>query len=163
MRSRLWLDFDGQGLTHVDWCDAGAGAPERAEPRVERPLPSALEGLARYLAGAPGVDPARLPVVLQGTAFQRRVWTALRAIPVGRVRSYAGVAKDVEAPRAMRAVGQANRRNPLPVVVPCHRVVQAGYRLGGYSGGLERKRFLLHLEGVTFEGERVHPGQLTLP
>ena len=118
--------------------------------------------LRDYFAGEP-VDPAEIPVDLHGTDFQKRVWRALRAIPRGRVRSYAGIASDVGSPRAMRAVGMANARNPIAIVVPCHRVVETGNRLGGYSGGLENKIFLLELEGVTVEGDRVQPGQLDLP
>lgn len=117
--------------------------------------------LADYFAGAP-VDPADVPVDLRGTEFQERVWKALRAIPRGQVRSYAGIARDVGSPRAMRAVGMANSKNPVAIVVPCHRVVEKGHRLGGYSGGLENKIFFLQLEGVHVEGDRVLPGQLPM-
>lgn len=78
-----------------------------------------------------------------GTAFQRRVWGALREIPYGRTISYAELARRVGAPRAARAVGLANGRNPLSIVVPCHRVVGADGRLVGYGGGTGRKRWLL--------------------
>jgi methylated-DNA-[protein]-cysteine S-methyltransferase len=117
--------------------------------------------LERYFAGEP-VDPVAIPVDLHGTEFQRKVWTALRQIPRGRVRTYQGVGADVGSPRAMRAVGMANSKNPIPIVVPCHRVVEVGNRLGGYTSGIERKIRLLELEGVKVEGDLVLPGQLGL-
>jgi methylated-DNA-[protein]-cysteine S-methyltransferase len=81
------------------------------------------------------------------TAFQREVWSATRLIPYGQTRSYTWVAGQIGRPKAVRAVGQALSRNPLPVIVPCHRVLAIDGTVGGFSGGLEMKRFLLHLEG----------------
>jgi len=80
------------------------------------------------------------------TPFQREVWEITRQIPYGETRSYAWVAEQTNKPRAVRAVGQALARNPLPIIIPCHRVVASDGRLGGYSGGLEMKRYLLYLE-----------------
>jgi methylated-DNA-[protein]-cysteine S-methyltransferase len=117
--------------------------------------------LRAYLAGE-AVDPAQLPVEFEGTPFQHKVWGALRDIRRGQVKSYAAVANAVGSPRAMRAVGSANGKNPLAIVVPCHRVVEAGMRLGGYTGGLHLKRFLLDLEGVRTGDDVVKPGQLDL-
>lgn len=82
----------------------------------------------------------------QFTPFQRRVWEVTGLIPYGETRSYTWVAEQVGKPKAVRAVGQALGRNPLPVIIPCHRVVTIEGRLGGYSGGLEVKRYLLSLE-----------------
>lgn len=90
------------------------------------------------------------PAPVIGTAFQRRVWTALLRIPFGTTWSYARLA--AETGSVARAVGQANGANPLCVVVPCHRVIAADGTLGGYSGGLERKRWLLRHEGVAVAG-----------
>ena len=89
-----------------------------------------------------------LPVRLRGTPFRERVWGALLAIPYGAMCSYADVARSVGSPLGARAVGQANRANPLAIVVPCHRVIAADGTLGGYRPGLERKRFLLKLEAL---------------
>jgi methylated-DNA-[protein]-cysteine S-methyltransferase len=83
-----------------------------------------------------------------GTAFQRRVWSALRRIPCGQTRTYAELARSIARPRAARAVGAANGRNPVAIVLPCHRVVGSNGSLVGYAGGLERKRALLKLEGA---------------
>ncbi|HEX6240988.1 MAG TPA: methylated-DNA--[protein]-cysteine S-methyltransferase [Polyangiales bacterium] len=140
----------------ADMVDRGIEPPPFDDvPTVYREL------LQAYDAGAE-VDPRDLPVDLRGTSFQIRVWNALRAIPRGSVRSYAGIAADVGSPRAMRAVGMANSANPIAIVVPCHRVVETGMRLGGYSGGLAMKRLLLSLEGVRVEAGKVIPGQLEL-
>ena len=88
----------------------------------------------------------RLRVDLGGTELQRRVWGALRTIPAGQTRSYADVARQVGAPRAVRAIGAANGANPVAIVVPCHRVIASDGRLHGYAGGLERKAWLLEHE-----------------
>ena len=89
-----------------------------------------------------------LAVKTGGTAFQRTVWAALRAIPTGETRSYGQLAAAIGAPRAVRAAGLANGQNPVAVIVPCHRVIGANGALTGYAGGLERKRWLLRHEGV---------------
>jgi len=89
-----------------------------------------------------------LPVAAQGTAFQRAVWDALADIPYGELRSYRDIARSVGNPAAVRAVGAANGRNPLPIVVPCHRVIGSNGSLTGFAGGLEIKKFLLQLESA---------------
>jgi methylated-DNA-[protein]-cysteine S-methyltransferase len=89
-----------------------------------------------------------LPLAPEGTPFQRRVWDAVSQIPYGQTRSYWWVAVRMGDPRAFRAVGAANGANPLPIIIPCHRVVRHDGTLGGYSGGLDWKRFLLAHEGV---------------
>lgn len=87
-----------------------------------------------------------LPLALDGTDFQRRVWAALRQIPYGHTVTYRQLAERIGRPSAARAVGLANGRNPVSIIVPCHRVVGATGELTGYAGGLERKRWLLELE-----------------
>ncbi|MDQ3287964.1 MAG: methylated-DNA--[protein]-cysteine S-methyltransferase [Pseudomonadota bacterium] len=89
-----------------------------------------------------------LPLAPRGTAFQRETWQALALIPYGATMSYAQLAFQVGRPKAMRAVGAANGRNPLPIVLPCHRVIGADGSLTGFGGGLPTKRFLLELEGA---------------
>ena len=89
-----------------------------------------------------------LQVQTGGTPFQRSVWAALRAIPVGQTRTYGQLATAIGAPRAVRAAGLANGQNPVALIVPCHRVIGANGTLTGYAGGLERKRWLLAHEGV---------------
>jgi methylated-DNA-[protein]-cysteine S-methyltransferase len=85
---------------------------------------------------------------LKGTEFQQRVWRALQQIPYGQTVSYAELADEIGAHNAQRAVGSANGKNPIAIIVPCHRVIAADGTLGGYGGGLDRKCFLLALEGA---------------
>ena len=90
-----------------------------------------------------------MPIDLRGmTEFQHRVLDAASEIPFGRVESYGDIARRIQRPGASRAVGNALGRNPLPIVVPCHRVVTSGGQLGGYTGGLDIKRALMHIEGI---------------
>ena len=87
-----------------------------------------------------------LPVAPEGTPFQKRVWQALEEIPYGQVCSYGDIARRIDCPKGFRAVGMANNRNPLPILIPCHRVVGSRGQLVGYTGGLELKQQLLELE-----------------
>jgi methylated-DNA-[protein]-cysteine S-methyltransferase len=98
-----------------------------------------------------------LPLSPRGTAFQREVWAALQTIPYGEVRSYGQIAAQIGRPGASRAVGLANGRNPISVIVPCHRVIGASGALTGYGGGLPRKRLLLDLEARGREPALVMP------
>jgi methylated-DNA-[protein]-cysteine S-methyltransferase len=98
-----------------------------------------------------------VPITLSGTDFQRRVWTALREIPYGQTVSYGQLADRLGQPTASRAVGLANGKNPISVIVPCHRVVGTDGGLTGYGGGLERKQFLLDFERGPAAPSAVHP------
>jgi O-6-methylguanine DNA methyltransferase len=109
-------------------------------------LASLAEQLAAYFAG--GLREFTTPLDLRGTPFQVKVWQAAHRIPYGEVRSYAAVAAAIGSPRAVRAVGAANGTNPVPIIVPCHRVIGSNGSLTGYGGGIELKRRLLELEGT---------------
>ncbi|NOX38013.1 MAG: methylated-DNA--[protein]-cysteine S-methyltransferase [Calditrichaeota bacterium] len=109
-------------------------------------LQTAIAQLQEYFAGRR--RQFTVPVHLEGTPFQRRVWQALQEIPFGRVISYRMLAGRIGQPAAVRAVGQANRKNPIPIIVPCHRVINHNGKPGGYAGGLDIKRKLLALEGI---------------
>ena len=87
-----------------------------------------------------------LPIDVKGTGFQKQVWTALTKIPYGKTKSYREIALEIKNPKAFRAVGTANGKNPLGIIVPCHRVIAADGTLGGYAGGLDKKKHLLELE-----------------
>lgn len=138
---RICVETDGTALTAVRFdAEAPARAPEGA--LLER----AAAQLAAYFAGERrSFD---LPLAPGGTAFQQRVWKALMEIPYGRTVTYGQLAAAIGSPRACRAVGQANNRNPIAIIVPCHRVIGASGALTGYAGGLEIKEYLLRLEGV---------------
>lgn len=118
--------------------------PDGFGPRTDAGFENATRQLAEYFAGdRTSFDVPLAPV---GNAFQQKVWALLRRIPYGQTRTYGQLAAELGDPGLARAVGTANGRNPLSVIVPCHRVVGADGNLTGYAGGLERKRFLLALE-----------------
>ena len=115
------------------------------------PFADLIERLKIYFGGDRMPFPDKLD--LSGaTPFQREVWQTTRLIPCGETRSYAWVANHIKRPGAVRAVGQALGRNPLPIIIPCHRVVNSDGKLGGFSGGLEMKKYLLWLEAVASTG-----------
>ena len=109
-------------------------------------LDEARRELDAYFAGR--LETFTVPLAPNGTEFQRRVWSALRDIPFGTTISYAGLARRVSNAAAVRAVGAANGRNPIPIIVPCHRVIGSDGSLTGFGGGIPRKRWLLEHEGV---------------
>lgn len=125
------------------------GQPVPPSPGRETPLLCrGRQELWEYLAGER--RDFDLPLHPRGTPFQRRVWQVLGDIPYGQTRTYAQIARAVDSPRGFRAVGMANHRNPIPILIPCHRVVGSGGALTGYAGGLELKKALLALEGADF-------------
>ena len=129
------------------------GAP--GDPDTE-PFATVAAQLTAYFAG--DLTEFDVPLDLHGTPFQRRVWTALQGIPYGETITYGELAAELGNPSASRAVGLANGRNPVSVIVPCHRVVGSTGSLTGYGGGLERKRYLLDFERKT----RTGAGEATL-
>lgn len=110
-------------------------------------LRQTIEQLEQFFAGK--LDVFDLPLAPKGTAFQQQVWHGLQKIPFGQTWSYKDLAEAIGKPTAMRAVGNANGKNPWPIIVPCHRVVAHDGGLGGYTSGLENKKRLLDFEGVT--------------
>jgi methylated-DNA-[protein]-cysteine S-methyltransferase len=122
-------------------------APPADWTRDERPFAELRRQLDAYFTGE--LEDFDLELAPRGTPFQRQVWSALRAIPYGTTSSYGEIARAVGQPGAARAVGGANNRNPIAIVIPCHRVIGAGGSLTGYGGGLDRKRLLLALEAGT--------------
>lgn len=135
-----WLHTDAGSILAL----STQPTPDSADPALRQQV---AEWLDAYFKGIfPALD--ALPLAPRGTPFQRRVWEALREIPPGRIESYGALAKRIDA--APRPVGAALGANPLPILLPCHRVVASDGALRGYSGrgGLESKRFLLRLEGV---------------
>ena len=135
----LTLQADESAVTAIRF---GAGGAQDASPLLD----AAEAQLREYFAVARRTFD--LPLAPRGTAFQQRVWAALRAIPYGETRTYGELAAAIGSPNASRAVGMANHRNPIPIVIPCHRIIGANGALTGYAGGLEVKRKLLALEGI---------------
>ncbi|MBU6510579.1 MAG: methylated-DNA--[protein]-cysteine S-methyltransferase [Gammaproteobacteria bacterium] len=146
---KLLLAGDAQGLRHVDFQDGPHPAKPQADwQKDEKPFREVIKQLKEYFAGQRrSFD---LPLAPEGTDFQLKVWRALRGIPFGATWSYGQLAKRIGKPKASRAVGAANGQNPLPIIVPCHRVIGANGSLTGFGGGLKIKQQLLELES----GER---------
>jgi O-6-methylguanine DNA methyltransferase len=141
--------YSPRGLARLAFPGAGSPTPSRAlkPPTPVRVWHRATTQAVKQVLG--GRHPTKLPPLdlTSGTAFQRAVWRALRRIKPGATRSYGEIARAVGSPGAARAVGQACGANPIPLLIPCHRVLAAGGRLGGFSGGLDWKRKLLAREG----------------
>ena len=142
---RLRLVSNGEHLVRIEF--PNQYAPEDTdEASKDAVLEAASSQLREYFKGRR--RDFDLPLDTAGTQFQRRVWRALREIPYGQVRSYRELADSIGAAKAVRAVGAANGRNPLPIVVPCHRVIGSNGQLTGFAGGLAAKETLLKLEGA---------------
>ena len=143
----LGIGEDGVGISHIFL----PGTVEvSAAQNLETPLLAKAAGqLREYFSGARKVFD--LPLSPDGTAFQKRVWEKLCEIPYGERRSYGELAGMIGNPKASRAVGMANHRNPIMIVIPCHRVLGKDGSLTGYAGGLEMKKALLNLEHIPYQ------------
>jgi methylated-DNA-[protein]-cysteine S-methyltransferase len=147
----LTLTASGTALTGVYFPTSRHGPPSVAKPGwVEDGegliLGRARQQLAEYFAGKRTTFD--LPLAAEGTEFERSVWDALRTIPYGATTSYGEIARRLGDARNARAVGTANGKNPIPIIVPCHRVIGANGDLTGFGGGIDRKRWLLEHEGA---------------
>jgi methylated-DNA-[protein]-cysteine S-methyltransferase len=150
----LLLTSNGVALTGVYMGEFGPTSGEgwaRDESAV--PLPEAVRQLTDYFEGRR--TDFDLPLAPEGTAFQQRVWEELRRIPYGATIAYGELARRIGNANASRAVGMANGRNPLSIIVPCHRVIGSNGRLTGYGGGLPRKEALLRLEAAVTAGTAI--------
>lgn len=144
---RLFLAGDREGLRHIDF-------PEEKRPVVPKPdwrempafFSAAVSELQEYFSGRR--RRFSIDIKPEGTPFQRTVWRALRRVPYGKTVSYGELARRIGNPGASRAVGMANGANPIPIIIPCHRVIGANGDLTGFGGGLKVKRFLLELENA---------------
>ncbi|HEY6970942.1 MAG TPA: methylated-DNA--[protein]-cysteine S-methyltransferase [Candidatus Angelobacter sp.] len=142
---KLLLAASERGLRYIHF-GGQLPRPRRNELWIEAPvaLQPYQEQLRAYFQGELKEFTCKLD--LNGTDFQKKCWNALLRIPYGKTCSYADIAQQVGSPRAFRAVGQANHNNPIPIIVPCHRVITSSGTLGGYGGGLDVKQKLLHHE-----------------
>jgi methylated-DNA-[protein]-cysteine S-methyltransferase len=151
----LFLASDGDALTRVAFASSFAGAPvdwpRDGQYSPQDPLlTDAIGQLRQYFAGTR--ETFSVPLCPNGTPFQMSVWRALEEIPYGHTRTYRDIACLLGRPTATRAVGAANGQNPLPIFVPCHRVIGSNGSLTGFGGGLDVKLALLRLEGVLLPG-----------
>jgi O-6-methylguanine DNA methyltransferase len=144
------LEFDvrlpGQQTIRPNPRDLRAEGKGFCFERADGKMAGYIQELEEYFAGSR--REFRFPLDLRGTEFQVACWRALLAIPYGETRTYADIAREVRRPQGFRAVGMANNRNPIAIVVPCHRVIASDGSLCGYGGGLDIKRKLLELEGA---------------
>jgi methylated-DNA-[protein]-cysteine S-methyltransferase len=146
----LWLFLTRRGLTALKFVGEGPVSllqDDSLPPHLTPFIEAARRELDAYFNGVP-TDFADLTLAPRGTPFQLRVWRQLRRIPYGSTISYGELARRLRNPKASRAVGQANGSNPIPLIIPCHRVIAADGSLGGYSSGPDRKRWLLRHEGA---------------
>ncbi|HKV59632.1 MAG TPA: methylated-DNA--[protein]-cysteine S-methyltransferase [Ktedonobacteraceae bacterium] len=144
-RGICWLGTPGTPLDMgLNWIQRKMTFASVSEDMSVEPLRQAVDHLGRYFAGEH--IQFTCPLDLHGTPFQLKVWNALTRIPYGETRSYAEIAREIEHPSAVRAVGAANGANPVAIIVPCHRVIGSNGSLTGYGGGLPTKAWLLALE-----------------
>jgi methylated-DNA-[protein]-cysteine S-methyltransferase len=139
----LTLASNGSALIQCEF-EGGKYPLPQYELGSDKIIDQACRELDLYFAGK--LRDFKVKVAPQGTEFQRKAWAALQTIPYGETRSYAQQAKAIGSPKATRAIGAANGRNPIPVIIPCHRVIGANGSLTGFGGGMERKQILLELE-----------------
>lgn len=149
----LTLVSDGAALAGVYFESQKHGAPPAGPSGTDKIIDATRKQLDSYFAGKrKSFD---VPLAAKGTAFQTRVWHALTKIPYGETVSYGAIAAGIGSPKAVRAVGAANGRNPIPIIIPCHRVIGANGSLTGFGGGMARKELLLDLErGALFPAGR---------
>jgi len=141
----LLLIADEEGLLRIEF--PPASPPDEVSLDEERLMP-VIRQIGEFFAGRRKTFDVR--IALRGTAFQLEVWRALLCIPYGETRSYAEIAKSIGRPTATRAVGAANGANPVPIIVPCHRVIGSYGSLTGFGGGIDVKRWLLNFEARSF-------------
>lgn len=160
----LWIAASDRGLVLIDWGSREfppKGFGEDVEwIESEEKTTAVRQQLTEYFAGTRREFTVPLDV-RSGTEFQRKCWEILTTIPYGQTRSYLEVAKAAGRPGAFRAVGQANHHNPIPIVIPCHRVINADGRLAGYGGGIDLKEKLLTLEDALPGSGKLFPDKLT--
>lgn len=147
---RILLAADHEGLRFLVFDHESSRdrhqVPKPEWERNDAHFRDTIRQLKAYFAG--DLQQFDVPLAGQGTEFQKRVWDALRKVPYGETATYGDIAKAIGSPTASRAVGMANGRNPISIIVPCHRIIGTSGKLVGYGGGLHRKTALLKLEGI---------------
>ncbi|BCN31269.1 methylated-DNA--protein-cysteine methyltransferase [Anaeromicropila herbilytica] len=143
----LLLKSREETITHILFCDENEYIEKNFEEKRETPIiQEAYQQLLEYFSGTR--TKFELSISPEGTEFQKKVWNALRDIPYGETRSYKEIATFIGNEKASRAVGNANNKNPIPIIIPCHRVIGANGKLVGYAGGLDKKKKLLDIEAI---------------
>ncbi|HHY77640.1 MAG TPA: methylated-DNA--[protein]-cysteine S-methyltransferase [Clostridiales bacterium] len=144
---RICLQSSGKGLTAVNF-DKNDKQSGEFEEKEDEHIKKAKKELAEYFEGKRKTFSVKLD--LQGTEFQKKVWNKLLQIPYGELRTYSQIAESLGGKQYSRAVGSANKANPIPIIVPCHRVIRMGRMISNYSGGLDVQRKLFEIEGIEY-------------
>lgn len=144
---RICLQSSGKGLTAVNF-DKNDKQSGEFEEKEDEHIKKAKKELAEYFEGKRKTFSVKLD--LQGTEFQKKVWNKLLQIPYGELRTYSQIAESLGGKQYSRAVGSANKANPIPIIVPCHRVIRMGRMISNYSGGLNVQRKLFEIEGIEY-------------
>lgn len=144
---KIGIAEDGKSITNL-YFDSNT-IPEGFDLKETLLLKEAAKQLSEYFSGKRKTF--ELPLAPSGTEFQKKVWDTLKQIPYGETMSYGEVAKKIGNDKACRAVGMANNKNPIPIIIPCHRVIGSNGKLVGYGGGLDIKKKLLELEQISFQ------------
>jgi methylated-DNA-[protein]-cysteine S-methyltransferase len=139
----LFITYSEKGLSEISWKNPIEGSGEKSIYDREKGE-YIIKELQQYFEGKR--QHFDIPLDLSGTEFQQRVWQALLQIPYGHTKSYKDISEMVNCHKGYRAIGMANHNNPIPIIIPCHRVINSSGKLGGYGGGLDNKVFLLDLE-----------------
>jgi methylated-DNA-[protein]-cysteine S-methyltransferase len=142
----ITIQSTSKGVSYVGFYPVVAMQTEAVNEHTLTPILICMSELNEYFKGER--THFSVPLDTQGTAFQQSVWRALMGVEFGKTKSYLDIAQAINNPKAVRAVGAANGKNPISIIVPCHRVIGASGKLTGYAGGLDRKEWLLKHEGI---------------
>lgn len=146
---KIYLKSSGEGLCFISIGKEECCGASKLEEKDDEHIKLAKEELLKYFDGR--LKNFSVKLDLKGTDFQKKVWEKLLGIPYGELRTYAQIAETIGGKEYSRAVGTANKANPIPIIVPCHRIIRMGRRISNYSGGLEVQRFLFELEGIRYD------------
>lgn len=146
---KIYLKSSGKGLCFISIGKEECCWSSKLEEKDDEHIKLAKEELLKYFDGR--LKNFSVKLDLKGTDFQKKVWKKLLGIPYGELRTYAQIAETIGGKEYSRAVGTANKANPIPIIVPCHRVIRMGRRISNYSCGLEVQRFLFELEGIRYD------------
>lgn len=146
---KIYLKSSGKGLCSISIGKEESHGTNKFEEKDDDYIKLAKEELLKYFEGR--LKKFSVKLDLKGTDFQKKVWGKLLEIPYGELRTYAQIAENLGGKEYSRAVGTANKANPIPIIVPCHRVIRMGRRISNYSGGLDVQRFLFSVEGIKYD------------
>ncbi len=158
---KIYLKSSGEGLYSISIGKEESHGTNKFKEIDDEHIKFAKEELNEYFAGRLKIFTVKLN--LEGTDFQKKVWGKLLEIPYGELRTYAQIAEALGGKKYSRAVGTANKANPIPIIVPCHRVIRMGRRISNYSGGLDVQRKLFDVEGIKYDDIKYIKNDYSIP